>query len=195
VKTTLRRGCRKNTRLQQPGIFLIITAVNQPQREITCEWTLNRRRIYDDRRDNRYCGYNCHLCAARSDDAAIRQRLVDGWRRIFGHQNYTAENVRCDGCLSDGRLADKQCQARPCAIERGVKNCAYCEDFVCEKVRQLLGSREEMLIFHHKRAGLVTEEEYNLCMRQFDSTSNVVRMLVDAGKLAGWVEESSKGQG
>ena len=38
---------------------------------------------------------------------------------IFGHENYTAENVRCDGCKAGGRLADKECKARPCAIERG----------------------------------------------------------------------------
>ena len=140
-----------------------------------------------------YCGYNCHLCAARSDDPAIRQQLVDGWRRIFGHQNYTAENVKCDGCLSDGRLADKECKARPCAIERGVKNCAYCEDFVCEKVEHLLASREGLLIFSRARAGSVTEEEYELCMRQFESMPNIVRMLVDAGKLAEWAEGSSNG--
>jgi tRNA U38,U39,U40 pseudouridine synthase TruA len=35
-----------------------------------------------------YCGYNCHLCAARSDDPAVRQRLVDGWRKLFGHEDY-----------------------------------------------------------------------------------------------------------
>ena len=140
-----------------------------------------------------YCGYNCHLCAARSDDPAIRQQLVDGWRRIFGHQSYTAENVKCDGCLSDGRLADKECKARPCAIERGVKNCAYCEDFVYEKVKHLLASREGLLIFSHARAGSVTEEEYELCMRQFESMPNVVKMLVDAGKLAEWAEGSYKG--
>jgi len=27
-----------------------------------------------------YCGYNCHLCATRSDDPAVRQKLVHGWR-------------------------------------------------------------------------------------------------------------------
>jgi len=140
-----------------------------------------------------YCGYNCHLCAARSDDPTVRQQMVDGWRRIFGHQHYTAENVKCDGCLNDGRLADKECKARPCAIERGVKNCAYCEEFVCEKVRHLLASREGMLIFCRPRAGFVTEEEYELCMRQFESMPNMVRMLVDAGKLVGWMERSSKG--
>jgi hypothetical protein len=138
-----------------------------------------------------YCGYNCHLCAARSDDPAVRQQLVDGWRRIFGHQDYTAENVKCDGCLSDGRLADKQCQVRPCAIERGVKNCAYCEDFVCEKVRHLLSSREGLLIFCRPQEQRVTEEEYALCMRQFESMPNVVKMLVDSRKLGKWVERDS----
>lgn len=28
-----------------------------------------------------YCGYNCHLCAARSDDPAVRQKLLDGWKK------------------------------------------------------------------------------------------------------------------
>lgn len=134
-----------------------------------------------------YCGYNCHLCAARSDDPAVRQKLVDGWRRIFGHQSYTAENVICDGCLSNGRLADKQCKARPCAMERGVRSCAYCDEFVCDKVRHLLGSREELLIFRRPKTGAVTKEEYELCMRQFDSMPNLVRMLAEAGKISEWV--------
>ena len=54
-----------------------------------------------------YCGYNCHLCAARSDDPVLRQKMIDGWKRILGHQNYTAENVCCDGCKSNGSIAYK----------------------------------------------------------------------------------------
>ena len=34
-----------------------------------------------------YCGYNCHLCAARSEDIAVRQKLVDAWRKYLGHEN------------------------------------------------------------------------------------------------------------
>jgi len=134
-----------------------------------------------------YCGYSCHLCAARSDDPAVRQRLVDGWRRIFGHQQYTVENVRCDGCLSDGRLADKECKARPCAIERGVTSCALCDDFVCDKVGHLLASREGMLIFLNRRLASVTEEEYDLCVRQFESMPNLIKVLARAAKLPAWV--------
>jgi len=134
-----------------------------------------------------YCGYNCHLCAARSDDPAVRQKLVDGWRKIFGHQNYTAENVKCDGCPSDGRVADQGCQARPCAKEKGVKSCAYCDEFPCDKMKPLMGSRAGMLIWCYPQTSSVSEEEYNLCMRQFDSMPNLLDMLVDAGKLLGWV--------
>ena len=45
-----------------------------------------------------YCGYNCHLCAARSDDIEVRQKMVDAWRKYLGHKSYTAENVYCVGC-------------------------------------------------------------------------------------------------
>jgi hypothetical protein len=136
-----------------------------------------------------YCGYNCHLCAARSDDPQIRQKLVDGWKRIFGHQHYTAENVLCDGCKSDGKVADKQCKARPCAREKGYEFCAQCDEFPCDKVRHLLASKEGLLIFCRPKDGGVTEEEYNLCMRQFDSMRNNVDQSVKAGKLPSWVKE------
>ena len=81
------------------------------------------------------CGYRCDLCAARSDDPALHRKLVDGWRKYFGHQMYTVENVKCDGCLSDGRLADKTCPVRPCVIAKGIANCAWCEDYPCDNLK------------------------------------------------------------
>lgn len=134
-----------------------------------------------------YCGYSCHLCAARSDDPKVRQKLVDGWRKIFGHQNYTAENVRCDGCKAGGRLADKSCQARPCAIERKVDSCGACAEFPCQKVSHLLGSREGMMTFVAPKVKGLTKGEYLLCMRQFESMPNLIRVMVKCGRLPKWV--------
>lgn len=139
-----------------------------------------------------YCGYRCHLCAARSEDPEVRQRLVDGWRKYFGHENYTAENVRCDGCLADGRLADKECEARPCAIARGVSNCTRCDDFPCDKVKHLFGSREGMFVWCHPKTAELTRDEYDTCMRQFTSLPDLVRLMVDAGKLPAWVLENDE---
>ena len=136
-----------------------------------------------------YCGYNCHLCAARSKDPATRAKLVEGWRRIFGHQHYTAENVKCDGCRSRGKVADQQCQARPCAVARKVNSCAECNEFPCDKVRNLLASREGMLIYCRPKSGPVTREEYRLCVRQFESMPNVVKALAARGKIGTWVRE------
>ena len=133
-----------------------------------------------------YCGYKCHLCAARSDDQEIRQKLVDGWRKYFGHQNYTAENVQCDGCKGGGRLADKECQAHPCAKEKGVEYCMVCDDFPCDKVKKLMGSRMGMLCYCLPRTYSITEEEYNLCMRQFDSMPFIIETLAKNGKVPAW---------
>ncbi len=138
-----------------------------------------------------YCGYDCGTCAARSDDPAVRQRLIDGWRRYFGHQHYTAENVRCDGCRADGRLADKSCKARPCAIERGVESCALCADFPCDTVRPLFATREGMLVFTYPTTAGITAEEYDLCLRQFESLPRLMRLMAEAGKLPGWLKEDS----
>lgn len=134
-----------------------------------------------------YCGYRCDLCAARSDDPEVRQRLVDGWRTIFGHEHYTSENVKCDGCRSAGRVADQECRARPCAKERGVESCALCDEFPCDKMRHLMGSREGMLIFRLKGKTSVSEEEYDLCARQFESMPVIVRTLRRAGRIPSWV--------
>ena len=131
-----------------------------------------------------YCGYSCHLCAARSDDPEVRQKMVDGWRRIFGHQDYTAENVHCPGRLAPGDVADKKCKARPCAQEKGVESCVECDEFPCDKMKHLMASREGLLIYCCAgKEPPVTPEEYNLCCRQFESMPNLIAKLAEAGKI------------
>lgn len=139
-----------------------------------------------------FCGYRCHLCAARSSDKEIRQKLVEGWRKYFGHQDYTAENVHCDGCKAEGKLADKKCKARPCAKEKGVEYCMLCDDFPCEKVKPLMGNRIGMLCFCLPRTYSVTEEEYDLCMRQFDSMPFIIKTLVENSKVPTWWSKATE---
>lgn len=133
-----------------------------------------------------YCGYRCHLCAARSPDIEKRQKLVDGWRKYFGHQNYTAENVQCDGCKMNRKLADKQCKARPCAKEKGLEFCMQCDDFPCDKVKNLMATRMGMLCYRLPQTYSLTEDEYNLCMNQFDSMPFIIKTLIENGKVQPW---------
>ena len=139
-----------------------------------------------------YCGYRCHLCGARSENPAVRQKLVDGWKKIFGHEQYTAENVRCEGCKSDGKIADSECKVRPCAREKGVETCAECDEFPCDKLKPLMATKEGMMIYCIPRTSDVTEEEYNLCMRQFHSMPTLIQMLVKAGKLPSWLKNNNE---
>ncbi len=61
-----------------------------------------------------YCGLNCVACP-------------DG---LF--------EVSCDGCLTtDGKHTEywsETCQIRPCATDKGIANCAYCDDYGCQKL-------------------------------------------------------------
>jgi hypothetical protein len=135
-----------------------------------------------------YCGYNCYLCAARSDDINLRQKLVDAWRRYLGHEMYTAENVACEGCKSEGdKIADKKCEARPCARKKGFESCAQCDDFPCNKVKHLLGSTVSMLTHGVSRLKDITKEEFELAIQQWNSIPNLIKILLDEGRLPSFI--------
>jgi len=135
-----------------------------------------------------YCGYNCHLCAARSGDMSVRQRMVDAWKKYLGHENYTAENVECEGCKSKrDKIADKQCKARPCARDKGLDSCAQCDDFPCDKVNHLFSTPVGMLAYRAPKFKDITEEEFNFCVQQWNSMPNLVKILVKEGKLPSFI--------
>ena len=98
--------------------------------------------------------------------------MVDLWRKYWGHEKYTAENVRCDGCMADGRLADKNCGVRPCVIAKGIPNCAHCDQAPCDKLRKLCSSPH----FNWVRFGDVPQEDYDLAMRQFDNVPELIEL-------------------
>ncbi len=49
-----------------------------------------------------------------------------------------------------------------------------------------------MLIWLFPKTSSITEEEYNLCLRQFESMPNLLRILASAGKIPSWTVKSSK---
>ena len=94
------------------------------------------------------CGYRCDLCLAFKPsiekNPANRQKLSDGWFKYYGFRLPT-EEICCDGCMSESpQLIDKTCPVRPCVIEKGLDNCAQCEQYVCEKFMQRLVTLEQV---------------------------------------------------
>lgn len=117
------------------------------------------------------CGYRCDLCAARSDDPAVRQKLIDAWRKYYGHTQYTVENVHCGGCYSEKR-ADQNCKVRPCVIAKGLENCAHCNECPCPKLKALCSSPHINFV----NFGEVPQEDYDLALRQFDNIPELMQI-------------------
>ena len=91
-----------------------------------------------------FCGLYCTGCDAFPTNqkkmiADEKIKIAEKWSRLFGHgHTIKLEDMNCDGCLSEGgRLWSHcaSCEIRKCGKERKVKNCAYCSDYACEKLK------------------------------------------------------------
>lgn len=87
-----------------------------------------------------FCGLVCTECPAHratlQDDDQLRTDTAAQWSRQF-RTDIKPEDINCRGCLSD--LDEKFSYCRVCAIracghERAVTNCAFCDDFGCDKL-------------------------------------------------------------
>ncbi len=93
-----------------------------------------------------YCGLVCTACpayiATQADDPAALEQVAAQWREEYNAPDITVEFVICDGCLTDeGRKCGhcSECKIRACGMERNVANCAYCDDYACEKLEGFFG--------------------------------------------------------
>jgi hypothetical protein len=90
-----------------------------------------------------YCGLICSDCPAflatqRNDDAE-RKRVAELWSKEFGN-SFKPEDINCDSCLSTGeRVVNyfRICEIRKCSQSKKVQNCAYCEEYSCDKLENL----------------------------------------------------------
>jgi len=133
------------------------------------------------------CGFECHLCPAfreNNKDHADQIRVANGWLKYFGLDVFP-EKIRCNGCLPDDcgglEFPDKNCPIRPCVIERGLENCAYCEDYPCEKLEARMSSVEEVA---KRFLGTIPQEEYDNFIAPYDSrkTLDGIRQKVPVRK-------------
>jgi Protein of unknown function (DUF3795) len=96
-----------------------------------------------------YCGLSCSDCptfiATQKNDDKMREETAKKWSAMF-HQDIKPADINCDGCpTSSTRLFNYcgMCEIRKCAKEKGVKNCAYCGDYPCEKLTAFLKNAPE----------------------------------------------------
>lgn len=96
-----------------------------------------------------YCGLDCLQCGAliatRTNDDVKRAEVAALWREEFG-ADITAEDINCDGCLSEDGLLYQHCQVceiRTCGLQKGVVNCAHCNEYPCAKLADFLAAVPE----------------------------------------------------
>ena len=101
-----------------------------------------------------YCGLNCLTCwiylATREKDPKKQKEMREGVTRYMNEHsdpNTRVEDITdCDGCtLNSGRLFSgcQKCEVRKCAMEKGLKNCAYCREYACGKLNKIFDSEGE----------------------------------------------------
>jgi hypothetical protein len=76
-----------------------------------------------------YCCLECDKC-----DAYIATQNNDDelWAKVAKQWKMDVEKINCDGCKSDNALFN--CEAKKCAVARGLPTCAHCDDFPsCDK--------------------------------------------------------------
>jgi hypothetical protein len=90
-----------------------------------------------------FCGLICNECPAyvakRTNNDEMRKETAAKW----SSEDFPlkAEDINCDGCTTEDELMKfcMMCEVRKCGLEKGVQNCAYCEDYSCEKLEKLWG--------------------------------------------------------
>ena len=120
------------------------------------------------------CGFRCDLCPAYAPNIgrlADRQTVSDGWFKYFGFR-IPPEALDCSGCLAEGPTLDKDCSIRPCVIKRGLKNCAECEDFDCDKMKTRVDATADM----REKFPEMPERDYQLFVRPYEGRRRLVRL-------------------
>ena len=86
-----------------------------------------------------YCGLDCMRCpaymATQKGDKNEIEKVAKSWST--DSMSFTPEEILCDGCNAEGRKFSwcENCPIRICCREKGLKNCAYCEEYVCDKLQ------------------------------------------------------------
>ena len=83
------------------------------------------------------CGVLCSECPAyhaAEQGRAHQERTVEAWRRIYGLSEIP-KRIACGGCLGpDEELfhTSRNCKARRCCLNRGLRSCAECPKTWCD---------------------------------------------------------------
>ncbi len=89
-----------------------------------------------------YCGLDCSQCpsyqATKKNDIAALKSIAKKWPPNLAE--ITVNDVVCEGCFGPrvSKCCLEYCAIRRCAIGKTVKNCAYCNEYKCQNLAELM---------------------------------------------------------
>ena len=90
------------------------------------------------------CGIVCTDCPAYiatiTDDKKLRKEVAKAWSKEFSIDIHPRE-IHCEGCATkEGKVINHctVCEIRKCGFEKKVLNCAYCDQYMCEKLSSFI---------------------------------------------------------
>jgi hypothetical protein len=90
-----------------------------------------------------YCGLNCSKCdaylATQENDEMKREETAKKWSKMY-RAEIKADQINWNGCKSNGVkfFHCNNCDIRACCLEKGVGNCAACEDYICKTLSEFI---------------------------------------------------------
>jgi hypothetical protein len=95
-----------------------------------------------------YCGLSCEGCpihlATLEQDISRQLEMRISITRLLAESycmNLGPEDINdCDGCRADtGRLFSGclNCEIRKCAGQRNLDSCAFCGEYICDKLKEM----------------------------------------------------------
>ncbi len=89
------------------------------------------------------CGLLCSDCPAYiatfHDDPEMRKKTAEEWSKAYGTK-ISPDDIYCVGCIEEeGRHIGHcyECEIRKCTRDKGIFNCAFCDEYGCEKIAGL----------------------------------------------------------
>ena len=93
-----------------------------------------------------FCGLVCSECpafiATKADDDNKRKETAKQWSIQF-NADIKPEDINCQGCVSGNEILfshPRVCEIRMCGQEKGIINCAYCDDYACDRLSAFFSS-------------------------------------------------------
>lgn len=118
------------------------------------------------------CGYRCDLCPAYKLNIRNKEdqkKVSDTWHKYYGFR-INPDRITCDGCLVDDsegpNRITKNCAVRNCVLKMQIKNCAYCEKYICKKLSRLMVDAGEIKKNYGKK---IPEEDYKNYIIPYES--------------------------